>query len=64
MTSTFILKNLSYKIESFYSNLKASIGLNFAALYAGSIPKTSQIQREKKKLKAIELPVIIAVIAK
>lgn len=50
--------------NNYYSNLKASIGLSLAALYAGSIPNINQIQRENRKLVIIELVEIIAAIEK
>jgi hypothetical protein len=39
----------------FYSNLKASIGLSFAALYDGRSQKNIPIKIENQKLKMIEL---------
>jgi len=47
-----------------YSNLSASIGLSFAALYAGKSQNTIQIPSEKQKLKMRELLVITAEIEK
>jgi hypothetical protein len=42
-------------IKIYYSNLRASIGLSLAALRAGKIQKTSQINNENQKLIIIVL---------
>lgn len=49
-----VQKNNPWKGLFFYSNLSASIGLSFAALYAGNSQNTTQIHKENQKLTNIE----------